>query len=80
MVNTISASTAAGIYYTKGYKGGAYYSLMLYLNSTSKDVTAIWGAYAHELILRQFFQKEAGPEKKVKLDLHLEPFPLTKGT
>jgi len=54
MVNKLSKLNT----WSKNYKGGktgAYFSLMLYLNASSVDVAPVWGAYAHELILRKFF-------------------------
>jgi hypothetical protein len=53
MVNSISATSGNNIY-KAGYDGSASYSLVMFLNSTSKDVLPIWSAYAHELIFREF--------------------------
>lgn len=51
---------------------------MLFLNSTSQDVVSFWGAYAHELILREFLDDLAKvADTKVKLDFVLAPFPIT---
>lgn len=47
---------------------------MLFLNSTSGSVASFWGAYAQELMLREFMRDTAG-DKKVKLEMTLAPFP-----
>jgi hypothetical protein len=51
--------------------------LVLILNAISPHALGIWGAYAQELILRDFFAKES--EKvgaKVQLKIINDPFPL----
>jgi len=49
--------------------------LVLFLNSTSVQVTGMWAAYAQEIILRQFLGKQSGT-KKVQLKIIEDPLPL----
>lgn len=46
--------------YSKDYVAGmAKYSLVLILNAISPHSMSIYGAYAQELVLRDFFAKES---------------------
>jgi hypothetical protein len=54
--------------------GAATYALVLILNATSPHALGIWGAYAQELILRDFFA-DAAPNP-VRLKILNDPFPL----
>jgi len=44
--------------------GQATYSLLTFVNITSPYVAQVWGAYSHELILKQFFNK---PELSIQI-------------
>jgi hypothetical protein len=52
--------------------------LVLILNAISPHALGIWGAYAQELILRDFFAKETKDANlaPVQLKIHNDPFPL----
>lgn len=56
----------------------AKYSLVLILNAISPHSFHIYGAYAQELILRDFFAKESMDKanRKVQLKIINDPFPL----
>ena len=50
---------------------------MLILDAISPHSFGIWGAYAQEVILREFFSKEsAKTNEKVKLKIINDPLPL----
>jgi len=77
MVNYIDATKKEDLVYHDGFlpENAPTYSLMLYLNATSDYVNVIWTAYAHELILRQFFKDRSGPDKKVSLNMTYVSYP-----
>jgi len=80
IVNHIGTTESTGTWrYDDTYvPGGAEYSLMVFLNSTSGMVGQFWGAYTQELILRDFLQTEATKaDKVVELNIKLSPFPLS---
>lgn len=81
LVNYVGTNTAGtnAWRYRDGYEpGSAEFSLMLFLNSTSGDVASLWGAYAQELMLREFLRDESDVKSKVvQLDITLAPFPLS---
>ena len=51
--------------------------MVLILNAISPHALGIWGAYAQELLLRDFFAKESDKVgAKVQLKIVSDPFPL----